>query len=326
MPKELLPRRSLSRREFMGASLVGALVEQFVFAAPGRPGGLPVAEPRLRFPTAPRQRLAVTSYPFRAWIESPTNRDRDPGKPGMDLLDFAAMVVKRFGVHNINPLSAHFRSTDPAYLEKFTMAVAKAGSHMVDLGLGGAHFWDPDPSRVRAALDYGKKWIDIAVVVGSPSVRQHLSGSPGIRPNVAHAAENLGRLADYGAKKNIVVNLENDDPRNENPFFIVSVIEKAGNPYLRALPDFGNSIRGHDAAYNQRAVAGMFQHAFNMSHVKDTVAGDDGKIYKINVARMFHIAKASGYRGYFSMEWEDRSGDPFQGTERLVRESLKYLA
>jgi sugar phosphate isomerase/epimerase len=244
----------------------------------------------------------------------------------MDLTEFPAMVAKRFGVYNINPLAAHFRSTDPAYLEQLRRAVAKARSHMVDLGLGGARFWDPDPSRVRAALDYGKKWIDIAVAVGSPSVRQHLSGSPGVRPNIARAAQNLGRLADYGAKKNIVVNLENDSLQNENPFFIVEVIEKAGNPYLRALPDFGNSIRGHDAAYNQRAVGQMFRHAFNMSHVKDTVAGDDGKLYNINVARMFSIAKASGYRGYFSMEWEDRSGDPYAGTQRLVRESLKCLA
>jgi sugar phosphate isomerase/epimerase len=324
MPKELPTQRRLSRREFLTASLAGAVAEQL--AGSVRAANLPAAEPHLRFPTEPRQRLAVTSYPFRAWIESPTNSDRDPSKPGMDLISFAAIVVKRFGVYNINPLSAHFRSTSPAYLEAFRTAVAKAGSHMVDLGLGGGHYWDPDPSRVRAALDYGKKWIDIAIVVGSPSVRQHLSGSRGVRPNIDRAAQNLGRLADYGAKKNIVVNLENDDPRNENPFFIVSVIEKAGNPYLRALPDFGNSIRGHDAAYNQRAVAKMFQHAFNMSHVKDTVASDNGEIYKINVARMFSIAKASGYRGYFSMEWEDRSGDPFQGTERLVRESLKYLA
>jgi sugar phosphate isomerase/epimerase len=318
-------RPILSRREFLGASLVAGFTGGFGASAWGR-APLLDPDPHLEFPTVRRQRLAVTSYPFRAWIESPTNRDRDPSKPGMNLTQFAAMVVKRFGVYNINPLGDHFSSTDPAYLEAFREAVAKAGSHMVDLGLGGAHFWDPDPSRARAAVDYGKRWIDIAVFVGSPSVRQHLSGSRGVRPSVSRAAQNLGRLADYGAQKNIVINLENDDLRNENPFFIVEVIEKAGNPYLRALPDFGNSIRGHDASYNQRALAQMFQHAFNMSHVKDTVAGDDGKIYKIDVARIFRIAKASGYRGYFSMEWEDRSGDPFEGTQRLVNESLKYLA
>lgn len=314
--------RSWSRREFLEASLIGWVSA----SASGRAAGKDsAAGPHLQFPTEPRQRLAVTSYPFRALIESPTNRERDSSKPGMDLKEFPAMIVKRFRVYNINPLSAHFSSTSPAYLEEFRTAVAKAGSHLVGLGLGGGHFWDPDPSRVKAAVDYGKKWIDIAVALGSPSVRQHLSGSRGIRADAGRAAASLGRLAEYGAKRNVVINLENDSLQNEDSFFIVTVIGKVGNAYLRALPDFGNSIRGHDAAYNQRAMREMFQHAFNMSHVKDTVAGDNGKFYKIDLARIFSIAKSSGYRGYFSMEWENRAGSPFDGTKRLIRESLKYL-
>ena len=322
MDKKLHHGRTVSRREFLGAPLflgLGAVVL-------GRVTKASAAEPHLQFPTEPRQRLAVTSYPFRAWIESPTNPERDKSKPGMDLKDFPGMVAKEFGVYNINPLGAHLRSTDPAYLQEFRTAVAKARSHLVDLGLGGGRFWDPDRARVQAAVDNGKKWIDIALVLGSPSVRQHLTGSPGVRPDAGRAAASLGRLAEYGASKGIVINLENDSLRSEDPFFIVSVIEKVGNRYLRALPDFGNSIRGHGAAYNQRAMAQMFPHAFNMSHVKDTVAGDGGQIYKVDVARIFSIAQASGYRGYFSMEWEDKAGDPYEGTRRLVAESLRCLA
>jgi hypothetical protein len=52
-----------------------------------------VRSPDLHFPTDPRERLAVTSWPFRAYIESPTNRARERSKPGMDLKEFAAMVV-----------------------------------------------------------------------------------------------------------------------------------------------------------------------------------------------------------------------------------------
>jgi hypothetical protein len=35
----------------------------------------------------------------------------------MDLKEFPAMIAKRFGVHNINPLGDHLSSTDPAYLK-----------------------------------------------------------------------------------------------------------------------------------------------------------------------------------------------------------------
>ena len=120
-----------------------------------------------------------------------------------------------------------------------------------------------------------------------------------------------------------MVLLENDNLVNEDPFFIV--IEKAGNPYLRALPDIGNTMAKGDAAYNYRGLEAMFKHAFNMCHVKDEVVSQTGKVYKIDLARAFDIAKANRYRGYFSMEWETKLGDIFDGTHRLVKQTLKYM-
>ncbi len=312
----------LSRRRF----LLDLPLLAGVFAPRTAVPRVEAKQPSLAFPAAPRERLAVTSYPFREFIESPTNRGRNPRKPGMDLKDFPGMIASRFGVYNINPLADHFASTELAYLEAFRQAVAAAGSHLVDLGLAGRRFWDPDSAVRQAAVAYGKRWIDIAAVVGSPSVRQHLEARPGVKPDVDLAVETLGALADYGASKNIVVLLENDAPVNEDPFLIVHVIEKAGNPYLRALPDFGNSLQGGDAEFNARAVTAMFQHAFNMCHVKDAVVGAGGKTYHVDLPRLFHIAQAAGYKGYFSMEWEVRLSDPFSGTERLIRETLQYLS
>ncbi|HEY7305611.1 MAG TPA: sugar phosphate isomerase/epimerase family protein [Bryobacteraceae bacterium] len=267
----------------------------------------------------------MTSYPFRAFIESPTNRDIDAHKRAMDLKDFPAFVVEEFGVYNINPLTSHFRSTDARYLDEFREAVSKAGSHMVDLGLGGRPFYDPDEAKRKDAVAYGKQGIDIAVVVQSPSVRQHVSGRKGLKPDVVLAAESLGQLAEYGSKRNIIVNLENDSPVAEDPFFLVEVIERVNSPYLRALPDFGNSLVGHDREFNERAVKAMFKHAYGIAHVKDTVRSHDGKVYSVDLESMFGIARADGYRGYFSMEYDTGSGDPVQGTKELVEKSLKYL-
>jgi sugar phosphate isomerase/epimerase len=95
---------------------------------------------------------------------------------------------------------------------------------------------------------------------------------------------------------------------------------------LRALPDFGNSLIGHDAAFNSKAVAAMLKHVFNMCHVKDTVQGDDGKISQVDLANAFHLAKQAGYQGYFSMEFETEPGDPIVGTKQLISETLHYLS
>lgn len=281
-------------------------------------------QPSMPFPTEPRDRLAVTSYPFRAYIESPTNRGRNASLPGMDLKAFPGFVAENFGVHNINPLLEHFSSTDPGALDAFRAAVDKAGSHVVDLGLSGKRFYASGASIRQAAVEFGQQCVDIAVQVGSPSVRQHVSGSE--KPDVVLAARSLGQLAEYGAKRNIVINLENDSLISEDPFFLVAVIEKVQNPYLRALPDFGNSLIGHDQDYNHSAVKAMLTHVYNMCHVKDTVVGADGKKYHVDLRSMFDLAKARSYRGFFSMEFDSRSGDPIAGTKQLVAESLQCLS
>ncbi len=241
------------------------------------------------------------------------------------MTEFPALVAEKFDVHNINPLTAHFRSTDAAYFARFRKAVAAARSHVVDLGLPGSAFYSPDRTVRAAAVADGRKWIDMALAVESPSVRQHIEGSKGQKPDVGLAAESLGEMAEYGAKRNIVVNLENDNPVAEDPFFIVAVIEKVGNPYLRALPDFGNARITHDAAFNKKGVAAMLAHAFNMCHVKGVVETKDKQQVPIDLKTMFGLARAASYRGYFSMEFETNGEDPFAGTKNLIAETLKYL-
>jgi sugar phosphate isomerase/epimerase len=281
--------------------------------------------PHLEFPTHPRDRLAVTSWPFRDYIQSPANRGKKIGPPNMDIKEFPAMVVERFAVYNVNPLLNHFPSTDPAYLESFREAVAKAHSHVVDLGLPGGYFATTDTSAAEAAVQNSCKWIDSAAAIGSPSVRQHLSAQKWQKPDVDAAATHLARLADYAGKRNVVVNLENDSAVAEDPYFIVSVIEKVNHPYLRALPDFGNSSSKYGEEGNEKAVAAMLKHSFNMCHVKSEVQLD-GKTYHVDLKKMFELARQSSYRGYFSMEFDTNGVDPFAGTTKLIDETLQYLA
>jgi sugar phosphate isomerase/epimerase len=311
----------VSRRRFLASGAAAATGVLTLISG----SSLGARQPDILFPSSPRDRLSVTSWPFRAYMESPSNRFRDPGKPGMTLIEFAAMVANRFGIHNINPLSWHFASTDPSYLTRFRQALDKQGSHLVNLELGGGGFYDPDPERRREAVESAKKWIDIAEILGSPGVRPQINEPHRLRPDVDRAASTFGQVAEYGAKKNIVIDMENDDPVTQDPFFIAKVIEKVGNPYLRALPDFGNSaVKGPE--FNAKALTVMFQHAYNMSHVKDKIEGPHGQVSSVDVTKAFAIAKASGYRGYFSMEYDMNSGDPFSATEHLIRLSLRNLS
>ena len=281
------------------------------------PQARPATPPDIHFPTVPRERLAVASYPFRNFMDR-------PGHAGLKLTDFAAMVVEKFGIHNIEPLSAHFPSTEPAYLDELRRAVEQAHAHIVNIPASvGASLYDSDPARRDKAVAGSRKWVDVAVAVGSPSIRVHVQGARGAAPDVGRASESLKQVAEYGAAKNVMINLENDDLVSEDAFFLVNVIDTVNSPWLRGLPDFGNSMMKGDEDFNYRAMEAMFRHAYNISHVKDSEV-DNGKVFRVDMAKTFGIAKAAGYRGYFSMEFEGQGG-PYEGTQKLLDESLKDL-
>jgi len=141
---------------------------------------------------------------------------------------------------------------------------------------------------------------------------------------VQRAAKSLAEVVAYASKKNVVVNLENDDLVSEDAFFIVKVIQAVNQPFLHALPDFANSMLTGDADFNYRALEAMFQHAYNICHVKSGEA-DDGKQFNIDMKRSFGILKASGYRGYCSMEF-DAPGNPYEPTAKLIEQTIQYLS
>ncbi|MGH9453249.1 MAG: sugar phosphate isomerase/epimerase family protein [Terriglobia bacterium] len=284
--------------------------------------------PDIQFPTAPKERLAVASYPFRYHITGGTGRNMGkPQEPVMTLLEFPQLVVKRFGVRGVEPLSEHFHSTGAAYLAKFRDAVEKAGAHVVNIAVDGRYsFYHPHAAVRQKAIQTGRHWVEVAKAIGSPSIRAHIEGVNGVKPDVDRAAQSLAQLADYGASQNVVINLENDDEVSEDAFFIVRVIEKVNHPFLHALPDFANSMQSGNADFDYRAVTAMFHHAYNISHAKSGEMGDHDKYVAVNVAKTFGIAKAAGYRGYFSMEWEGPGQDPFEGTASLIQECLKDLS
>src|SRR3954452_9757433 len=113
----------------------------------------------------------------------------------MDLCEFPSFVAHTFGVFHLNPLGDHLRSTEAGYLDRFRKAVEAAGSQLVDLGLSGREFSSPIQADRDEAVVYGRHWIDIASLLGSPSVRQHLKATPGVTPSVDSAAESWRRLA-----------------------------------------------------------------------------------------------------------------------------------
>lgn len=280
--------------------------------------------PHIPFPSQARERIAIASYPFREFV---AGREDKPGGGKMELREFAAHVSAKFNIKKIEPWSEHFLSLEMRYLEELRAGVARAGGAIVNVAVDGRHSpYAADAAEREKAFAFSKQWIDAAVAIGSPSVRTNIPPDSDSQPDVDRAAESLKSVAEYGASKNIVVNLENDNPKSEDPFFLVKVLEKVNSPWLHALPDFANTLAAFEEEYAYRGIDAMFGHAYNISHVKDLEVGDGKeKIAHVDLPRTFGIAKNHAYRGFFSMEW-DSPGDPYEGTKGLIEKTLKNLA
>ena len=316
-----------SRREFLElcAGAAGTCLLPGVALSVGNNG------PAVRFPSAPRDRVAVAAYPFREFIVGWMGWDhKTPSKVPLsdqiELKDFAAHVIQKFNIHKVELWSPIFPSTDQKYLEQLRSAIDKAGSAVADVAVDAQHSqYSNDPSEREKALTVSKQWIDCAVILGSPNIRTHIDSTKDSKPDIGRASDTLSRVADYAAKKNVVVHLENDDPVSEDPFFIVQVIEKVESPWLRALPDFGNSLAARGEDFNYRAMDAMFAHAYGICHVKDGEPDEHGKATHVDLPRTFGILKRHEYKGYCSIEY-DAPGDPYKPTAELVEQTVKYLS
>jgi len=278
--------------------------------------------PHLRFPSAPRERIAIASYPFRDFIVS---KGETPSASKMEVKDFAAHVNAKFNIRKIEPWSEHFQSLDPKYLGEIRSAVKKVDGAIVNIAVDGkASPYAVDRGERDRAVAFAKQWVDAAAAVGSPSIRTNIPATKDSHPDVERTAASLKVVADYASTRSVVVNLENDNPAVEDPFFLINVIKSVGSPWLHALPDFGNTLAHFDEQHAYRGIDAMFAYAYNICHVKETEVPENARAVHVDLARTFGYLKQHGYAGYCSMEW-DSPGVPYEGTRQLIDKTVRYL-
>jgi sugar phosphate isomerase/epimerase len=311
-----------TRRDFlngMALAIGGAGVGFF----PTSPAVAAAAGPSIKFPSEPRQRISITSYPFREFVAGEYHKG---GNPTIELVDFSAHVVEKFNINKIEPWGRHFPSTNPKYLKDLRKAVENAGAAIVNMTVSSEDSaYAADRDERGRVVAHCRKWIDVAVALGSPSIRRNIAPAKDLKPDVKRVVETLKPVADYASANNIVVHLENDNPESEDPFFLVKVIKQVNSPWIRALPDFGNTFDGHEESYAYSGVDAMFAYAYADCHVKDGIGTGEGKVVPVDLARTFGILRQRSYKGYCSMEF-DAPGDPYKATAALIDKTINYLS
>jgi sugar phosphate isomerase/epimerase len=246
-------------------------------------------------------RIAVMSGSFAHDLKGTAR----PGNPqaAVDVLDLAAMIAGRYGLHRLEFQHTDFPATDAGYLQELRRRVRAANAHVnqINLEFANLNVSSPDPVILLETIDLTKRWIDYAAAINCPRVMLNQGDlAPATRQSTI---ESLKTINAYGKRKKVFVTMENRGGPWET---VVEVIKASG---IWANPDCGNFP---DKAAQAAALPVMYRMTSGSSHIKH-VPG------KFDIADTIRIANETGYQGVFTIEASSRiNPDPYVAVQTVL--------
>jgi len=199
----------------------------------------------------------------------------------------------------------------PAQLAATKTRLAQHELVISDLG-SSANMHEMDATKRAAALDEGRRFIDLAQSLGAPYVRvfgnQYV---PGVARDemLAHIARGLRELGDYAQGKGVTVLIESHGDFTDSPS-LGALLERADSPHVAMLWDAHHTyVSGKE---EPEETVGRLGKYIRHTHLKDSVpAGNDRRYVltgtgNVPVRRQVQALQQIGYRGFYSFEWEKR--------------------
>lgn len=230
-----------------------------------------------------------------------------PGK--MNMMDLPEEVADRLHLHHLEVCNINLLSMEPSYIGEFKARLRKAKSRVVDLVVeldppatsyrGHISVCSPDPQIRAHAIAETKKWIDIAAVLGSPSIMPN-QGVHSLPKDLAPCIAGLKSLVDYGKPKGVAVILE---PRGEHLDQLVELIKGSGA--------YSNPQIGTEAGLRL-----LYPLARTVQHINDSP--------RSNLPLAIKLSKQLGFKGWFSIE-TDGGPDSWAEIQKVINSLLLYL-
>ena len=238
-------------------------------------------------------RVSVMSNDFDAIMTEVRDWSHVAAPKQLDIMDYPEMLADRYHIHNVDVLNINFLSMEPSYYRKFNARLKQAKSKMVNMPVeldekgysGIVSTCSPDPALRAKAVDLTKKWIDIASMIGCPSIMVN-QGTRALPEDLAPCIDALKTLSAYGKSKKVAIVIEN---RGRTPPEELARLISASGIY--ANPDIGNFP---DEDSRARGLRLLYPLSYNVSHVKMSS--------RFDFANAIRISKEMRFKGVYSIE------------------------
>jgi hypothetical protein len=255
-------------------------------------------------------RISLMTNDFDTILPEIWDRSKEVAPKGLDMMDLPDAVADRLHLHNLEVCNINLLSMAPSYIRKFKERLDKAKSKVVDLVVeidppetryrGRISACSPDPAIRAQAIEMTKQWIDIAAVLGSPSIMPN-QGVPYLTEDLTPCIEGLKTLVDYGKSKHVFVILE---PRGGRmaPEQMVDLLKASGayaNPQIRT----------------EEGLRLLYPLARTVQHVNLSP--------RFDLANEIKISKELGFKGWYSIETS--GSDPWASIQKVIDALLQSL-
>lgn len=193
-----------------------------------------------------------------------------------------------------------------------------------------------DTERLQSVENH-YKWINAASLLGCATMRVNAFGDPDREIYRGAIIDAMSRLAEYAAKLNINIVIENHGLFSSDAALIAGIIKEVNLPNFGSLPDFGNWCLSAkwgttqfecDEAYDRyQGVAEFLPYAKAVS-AKSYNFNEKGEDTKIDYYRMMKLVKESDYDGYIGIEYEGVEKSEHEGillTKALMQKAWEVV-
>ena len=256
-----------------------------------------------------------------------------------DLLGFPDLVKNTYGINGAEYWSIPFmgRENDKDFLNDLKRRSDDIGVDNLiilvdDIDIktmqSGPSLASSNKNDRDTAIDYHKKWVDVAKNIGCHSIRINLrSEEENNQKILENSSESISRLIEFSKQNNISVVVENHGGITGDADWLVSLMENVDSKHLGTLPDFGTYNfcikRGNlnfqslsENCENQYdkylGVKKLMPYAKGVS-AKSHEFDKDGEELSTNYSRMIKIISESNYKGYITIEYEGAMKGMFGG-------------
>jgi sugar phosphate isomerase/epimerase len=296
-----------------------------------------------------KKELALTPVPFFKLSLAQWSIHRMILEGGLDPLKFAAKA-KNWGFKGLEYVNHLYKNE----LEKNTntaMAVDNlvkelkmrsednAMENLIIMVDGEGDFGFPEETERIKAVENHYKWVDAAAGLGCHSIRVNLFGSKEPDAWKTASVDALSRLAEYAAKSNINILVENHGWLSSNAKLLVDVMNEVNMPNCGTLPDFGNFCLEREGGERwQAACVKEYDKYLGVKELMPFAKAVSAKSYDfdengnettIDYLKMLQIVKNAGYKGYIGVEYEGNRLTEEKGimaTKKLLINAAKQLS